>query len=90
MAALTLLHTPVELGQNVVQQHVAQGLKVLREDVADGVKRVVTGGGHPLRLLGSHGVEASTTIGSGQKRSRRRRFQDGDMDECRDLSYLIL
>lgn len=50
-AALTLLHTPVELRQDVVEQHVAQRLKVLGEDVADGVKCVIAGGGHPLGFL---------------------------------------
>lgn len=48
---LTLLHTPVQLRQDVVEQNVAQGLEVLGEDVADGVKCVVAGGGHPLGFL---------------------------------------
>lgn len=56
-ALLTLLHTPVELRQDVVQQHVAQRLEILGEDVADGVKCVITGGGHPLGFLrGSKGA----------------------------------
>ncbi len=48
---LTLLHTPVELSQNVIQQDVIEGLKVLGEDVTDGVKCMVAGGGHPLCFL---------------------------------------
>lgn len=48
---LTLLHTPVELSQNVIQQDVTEGLKVLSEDIADGVKCMVACGGHPLCFL---------------------------------------
>lgn len=47
-----MLHTPVQLSQDVIQQDGAEGLKVLGEDVTDGVKCVVAGGGHPLRFLG--------------------------------------
>ncbi len=48
---LTLLHTPVELSQNVIQQDIIEGLKVLGEDITDGVKCMVAGGGHPLCFL---------------------------------------
>lgn len=48
---LTLLHTPVELSQNIIQQDVVEGLKVLGEHIRDGVKCMVAGGGHPLRFL---------------------------------------
>lgn len=48
---LTLLHTPVELSQNVIQQDVTEGLKVLGEDITDGIKCMVAGGGHPLCFL---------------------------------------
>lgn len=54
----TLLHTPVELSQDVIQQDIVEGLEVLGEDVADGIKCMVAGGGHPLcflRMRGSHG-----------------------------------
>lgn len=55
-----MLHTPVELRQDVVEQHVAQRLEVLGEDVADGVKCVVAGGGHPLGFLQGSGGAGST------------------------------
>lgn len=48
---LTLLHTPVQLSQDVVKQDVVEGLEVLGEDIADGIKCVVAGGGHPLCFL---------------------------------------
>lgn len=48
---LTLLHTPIKLSQNVIKQDVTEGLKVLGEDIADGIKCMVAGGGHPLCFL---------------------------------------
>lgn len=51
LCVLTLLDTPVELRQNVVKQNVVEGLKVLGEDITDGIKCVVAGGGHPLCFL---------------------------------------
>lgn len=48
---LTLLHTPVELSQDVIQQDITEGLKVLGEDITDGIKCMVAGGGHPLCFL---------------------------------------
>jgi len=48
---LTLLHTPVELSQNIIQQDAIEGLKVLGEDITDGIKCMVAGGGHPLGFL---------------------------------------
>lgn len=48
---LTLLHTPVELREDVVQQNITERLKVLCEDVTDGIKCVVAGCGHPFSFL---------------------------------------
>lgn len=48
---LTLLHTPVKLSQNVIKQDVTEGLEVLGEDITDGIKCMVAGGGHPLCFL---------------------------------------
>lgn len=48
---LTLLHTPVELSQDVIKQDIIEGLKVLREDITDGVECMVAGGGHPFCFL---------------------------------------
>lgn len=47
----TLPHTPLQLGEDVHQQDLAQGLVELREHVADGVQRMVACGRHPLRFL---------------------------------------
>lgn len=46
-----MLHTPVELSKDVIQQDAIEGLKVLGEDIADGVKCVVAGSRHPLCFL---------------------------------------
>lgn len=56
---LTLLNTPVQLGQDVIQQDITERLKVLREHVRDGVKCVVTGRRHPLCFL----ADQNTTEG---------------------------
>lgn len=62
----TLLHTPVQLSQDVIKQDVVEGLEVLGEDVADGIKCVVAGGGHPLCFLRTrnHLDEARNVFGS--------------------------
>jgi hypothetical protein len=49
---LTLLYTPVQLGQDIIQENITERLKVLSEDITDGVKCMVTGGGHPFSFLG--------------------------------------
>lgn len=48
---LTLLDTPVELSQDVIKQDVTEGLKILGEDITDGIQCMVAGGGHPLCFL---------------------------------------
>lgn len=48
---IVLLHAPVELIVEFSQQHWAQDLVVLGEDVHDGVQRMVTCRRHPLGLL---------------------------------------
>lgn len=48
---LTLLHTPIELSQDVIQEEVVEGLKVLSEDVTDGIKCMIACCGHPLGFL---------------------------------------
>ena len=47
----TLLHTPLELVVQFVEQDGVEDIVVLREHVHDGVQGVVTRGRHPLRLL---------------------------------------
>lgn len=48
---VVLLHAPVELIVQFSEQHRAQDLVVLGEDIHDGIQRVVTRGRHPLGLL---------------------------------------
>lgn len=75
-APLTLLHTPVELRQDVVEQHVAQCLEILGEDVADGVKCVIAGGGHPLGFL--QGGRGSTRAVSSEVLKQTLGANEGD------------
>ena len=51
---LTLPDTPLQLLEDVGQQHLTERLVEVCEDVADGVQRVVTSGRHPLRFLHTH------------------------------------
>lgn len=47
----TLPDAPLQLGEDVDQQDLAERLVELSEDVADGVEGVVTRGRHPLGFL---------------------------------------
>lgn len=47
----TLLHTPVELSVQVLQEYGTQHIKILSEYIHDGIQGMVTGCCHPLILL---------------------------------------
>lgn len=47
----TLFDAPLQLCKNVDQQHLAERLVELREDVTNGVERMVARSGHPFGLL---------------------------------------
>lgn len=47
----TLLHTPQQLTQHIVQQDGAEGVEVLSEHIHHSIEGMVTGGGHPLCFL---------------------------------------
>ena len=48
---VVLLDAPLEMCVEVVDEHVADRLEVLREHVNDGVQRMIARGRHPLGFL---------------------------------------
>ncbi len=54
---LTLLDTPEELTQHIIQEHRSEYFKVLGENVHHGIQSMVACGRHPLSSLVGAAVE---------------------------------
>jgi len=49
---VTLLNTPMQLGEELLQQQMTKNIEILREDINNSVQGVVACGRHPFGLLG--------------------------------------